>query len=189
MKKILAISQRILDVFKADFQNYEFVIEFLNLLISFREFYNTMCGKILEPGWEQNASVFLERLKHFLRPSCSIGLIYFHNIIHGIDICKKYQIGLGGLGLDQCIENLHSFVNFQILPNITNIKTPSAKRSFSESDPADTEYIEHFRDLHGRQIESSLNPQKLGKNNLDHTEYLKNVVIDRALIAKFDSEA
>lgn len=148
-----------------------------------------MCGKILEPGWEQNASDFLERLKNFLQPSCSIGLIYFHNIIHGVDICKKYQIGLGGLGLDQCIETLHSYVNFQILPNVSNIKTPAAKTSFSDSDPAGAEYIAHFRDLHGRQLECSLNPQKLSKNDVDHTDYLKSVVIDRALIAKFDSDA
>ena len=148
-----------------------------------------MCGKILESGWEENASVFLERLKHFLQPSCSIGLIYFHNIIHCIDICKKYQIGLGGLGLDQGIETLHSFVNFDILPNVSNIKTPPAKKSFSDSDPAGAEYIEHFRDLHGRQLECSLNPQILGKNKSDHTEYLKRTVIDRALIAQFDSEA
>ena len=148
-----------------------------------------MFGKNLQPGWEQNASIFLEKLRNFLKPSCSIGLVNFHSIIHCVNICKKYRTGMGSLGLDQCIESLHSFITFEILPNICKTKLPSPSETFTDTHSPSNEYIEKFRDIFGRQLECCLNPTKFDEVKLKNTEYLKNVTIDFGLISKFDSEA
>ena len=82
LKKVLSISDRLLNVFLADFPQFKFAIQFLNLLVKFQTMYRNMFGKVLRPNWRENAVEFLNLFREFISPSCNIGLIQFHNITH-----------------------------------------------------------------------------------------------------------
>ena len=189
LKKVLAISDRLLDVFKNNFSHYKFAIDFLSLLVSFKLMYDSMFGKVLMPNWRENALNFLKLLREFLLPSCNIGLIHFHTIHHSIQICEKYGLGVGCMGLDQIIEDLHKVVNEDILPNVEQIRTFDVSHVFTKDDPAPESYIERFRSLHCRQLELSLQTLKLKPITLDHFDYLKTIEIDKPLIENYDKKA
>ena len=186
LKKILSVACRLLDVFKADFSNYQFAIDFLRLLVAFRCMYQSLYGKILMPHWRENAISFLDLLQKFIAPSCNIGLIQFHSVLHTMNICQKYELGAGSLGLDQNIEALHSVVSSDILPNVEKIQSISNSDTFDKDNQAPDSYIERFRSIHTRQLEMSLQSTPLKQITVDHFDYLKTITIDKAFVMRFE---
>ena len=189
IKKILSISSRILEIFLESFPNYEYIIKFLRLLVTFKEMYHSMYGKILMHGWQDHAFAFLEKLKSFMNGSVNIGYIQFHSVIHALNICSKYNLGLGSLGLDQQIEALHSHVYYDLVPNIRKTRMPSSSEVFTDENPPSKSYIDKFLELHGVQLETSLSPIKLKRVVLENSDYLKTVDINTNIITDFDKKA
>lgn len=189
IKKIMSISSRILEVVLEIFPDYTFLINFLQLLIAFKKFYEAMCGKSLIQGWEDYAFQFLRSLKSFLSESVSLGYIQFHMIYHSINICAKYGVGLGALGIDQGIESLHSHVFYNLLPNIKKSRMPAPSETLTEENPPTEGYINKFMDIQGVQLETALSPIKLKRVTFDHCDYLKTLEIDASIIKNFDEQA
>ena len=189
IKKILSISRRILDVIVDEFPGYTYIQNFLKLLISFQDMYQSMFGKVLMHGWQGHAFAFLENLKKFMGESVCLGYIQFHTVIHSINVCSKFNVGLGSLGLDQQIEALHSHVNYNLLPNIKKSRIPSPTETFSDENQPTQGYIDKFLDLHGVQLETALVPMKLKPLVLEHANYLQTLEITNDIIKKFDEQA
>ena len=189
LKKVLSISQRILEIILEVFPTYKFIISFLQLLIAFHDMYNSMFGKSLQQNWDDYALLFLEKLKLFMSTSINLGMIQFHNIAHLINICAKYQVGAGCIGLDQSIEALHSHVSEKIVPNIKKTRKPASHEIFTDENPPSEGYINKFVDIHTLQLETALTPIKLKRNVLEHCEYLKTLEIDNTIIKQFDNQA
>ena len=189
IKKILSISNRILEVILEIFPNYTYLQNFLKLLISFQDMYQSMYGKILMQGWQGHAFAFLENLKKFLSGSVCLGYIQFHSIVHAINICTKYNVGLGALGLDQQIEALHSHVHYELLPNIKKKRMTSSCEVFNEENKPNEGYINKFLDLQGVQLETALSPIKLKRVVPENAIYLQTLDINEEVIKHFDMEA
>lgn len=189
IKKILSISSRILEVISKEFPSYTYIQSFLQLLLSFRSMYLSMYGKVLMQNWQSDAFAFLENLKNFMKDSVSLGYLQFHSIIHSINICSKYNVGLGALGLDQQIEALHSHVYYELLPNIKKSRMPTSSEIFSDENPPSDGYIEKFLDLHCVQLETAMTPNKLKRVVLENSDYLKCLEINSQIIKDLDTQA
>ena len=135
-------------------------------------------SKMLEKNWKENIRIFLSALNDFMAKSKSIGLTNLHYIIHVIDICDKFQIGLSCLGADSQIESYHAFVS-KIKPFLGNAPViPDNSIVYSKENRPPQNVANYHRDLFARCLESSLKEIKIVNEKTSHKNYSENLYIN-----------